>query len=129
MKPLTLYIMKSDDGVVHPDSIMSFGDVIEETVYVKDRKLDKTVKGCSTDWFCYIFSNEYIEKELRDALPLYFYQDVYDIIVFMQKAIRGNNIKFYQSPRLFRRNIKLKGMLPCQKNLPHIRALDGFLVI
>ena len=129
MNPLTLYIMRSDNGVHCPQSIPSFGGVVENSIHLEDRALSKAVRKCETKWFGYIFSNEFLEIDLAESLPLYFDQEFYDVIILMQRAGKGENVKFYQSPRLFKRNILLKGMVPLHKNFNHVRALDGFLEV
>lgn len=129
MKPLTLYIMKSDNMVVCPESVVSFGGVVEEVIFLDNRNLEEAVKSCKTRWFGYIFSNEYLQVDLGVELLLYLEQDKFDVIIFMQRLLVDDKFKFLQSPRLFKREIKLKGMYPLTKNFTHIRALDGFVEI
>ena len=127
IKPLTLFVLKADNGKELDNTIDSFGDVIEEIVLLDNRNLEKAVKKCKTEWYGYVFSDECLEKDLTEALPLYFNQKVFDVIVLLQRQVKGDNIKFYQSPRLFKRKIKLKGMVPLKNNYNFVRALDGFL--
>jgi len=132
MRPLTLYIMESDNQVYNvPRLVSSFGDVVETIIRVPDRNLAEAVKGCETEWYGYMYSNEFLSEEYVEALPIMLGNNGFDIEAWVLFEKRGEEGKetYGMSPRLFKRNIELQGMLPLVSSKERLqRSLDGFVV-
>jgi len=130
MKPLTVYIMPADKNEIPLAKIMeSFGDVVEEFVLMPNRDLSESVKRCQTEWYMYVFSNEYLSEELMEALPLLMDQNDYEVfVIYERETINKVERKYGQSPRLFKSHIELNGMMPVLSDENVLqRAIDGFL--
>ena len=63
--------MDADKNELPLATIMdSVGDVVETFVLMSHRNLADNVKSCETDWYMYLFSNEFLSGELTKALPV-----------------------------------------------------------
>ena len=129
MKPLTLYIMVADKNHLPLGTIQdSVGDVVETYVLLNHRNLAEFVKDCETDWYMYLFDNEYLSKELTDALPVLMKSNFDVWVMFEKQNIGDDKYRYGRSPRLFKKGIELKGMVPLKLNeLIVEKVLDGFV--
>ena len=130
MRPLTLYIMTCDvpEADLPLETIMdSVGDVVETYALLNHRNLAEFAKDCQTDWYMYLFSNEKLDDNLKNVLPLLLESDFDVWVMFEQKKLK-NEIKYGLSPRLFKKGIKLQGMVPILDDQMSLeKALDGFV--
>jgi hypothetical protein len=80
-----------------------------------------------SDWFAVFFDNEYVSPDLRAAMLTIIEKDVdIDCFVFMEMY---PNEKVFQSPRMFKKHIKLRegGFMPTDKSSKFERILDGWI--
>ena len=130
MKPLTVYIMSCDvpEADLPLGTIQdSVGDVVEKYVLLNHRNLAEFVKGCKTDWYMYLFSNEHLSEDLTKVLPILL-ESQFDVWVMFERQKHEGEYKYGFSPRLFKSNIALKGMIPLtDEGILIERALDGFI--
>ena len=129
MKPLTVYIMDADKNELPLATIMdSVGDVVESFVLMSHRNLADNVKSCETDWYMYLFSNEFLSEELTKALPVLMESEFDVWIMFERRKDNKGEYKYGLSPRLFKKEIELIDMLPLLPTKDSIeRVLDGFV--
>ena len=129
MKPLTVYIMDADKNELPLATIMdSVGDVVESFVLMTHRNLADNVKSCETDWYMYLFSNEFLSEELTKALPVLMESEFDAWIMFERRKDNKGEYKYGLSPRLFKKEIELVDMLPLLPTKDSIeRVLDGFV--
>ena len=129
MKPLTLYIMVADKNHLPLHIITdSVGDMVETYVLFDHRNLAEFAKDCKTDWYMYLFDNEYLSKELTDALPVLMESDFDVWVMFEKQNIGDGKYRYGRSPRLFKKGVELKGMVPLKLNeLLVEKVLDGFV--
>lgn len=129
MKPLTVYIMDADKNELPLATIMdSVGDVVESFVLMSHRNLADNVKSCETDWYMYLFSNEFLSEELTKALPVLMESEFDAWIMFERRKDNKGEYKYGLSPRLFKKEIELVDMLPLLPTKDSIeRVLDGFV--
>jgi len=129
MKPLTVYIMDADKNELPLATIMdSVGDVVESFVLMSHRNLADNVKSCETDWYMYLFSNEFLSEELTKALPVLMESEFDVWIMFERRKDNKGEYKYGLSPRLFKKEIELVDMLPLLPTKDSIeRVLDGFV--
>jgi hypothetical protein len=80
-------------------------------------------------WFGYIYDDEIISRELRDALPTLLNHEQNNFYVFFKKDGEGESMKVFKSPRVFRNHVQLqKGLLvPVNPLLRNRYILDGWI--
>ena len=129
MKPLTVYIMDGDKNHLPLATIMnSFDDYVEEFTLMPNRDLASAVDNCQTDWYMYLFDNETLSEGLRKALPILMESNFDGWVMLERQTNDEGQIVYGRSPRLFKRDIKLKGMVPLNVDeLLVEKVLDGFL--
>ncbi len=79
-------------------------------------------------YYMYMYDNEYLSKELRNAFPAMLRMANIHFFSFYQRNIETE--KFFLSPRLFRSDVKLKNLFPKGADfLEHENILDGFIEV
>ena len=121
--------MDADKNELPLATIMdSVGDVVESFVLMTHRNLADNVKSCETDWYMYLFSNEFLSEELTKALPVLMESEFDVWIMFERRKDNKGEYKYGLSPRLFKKEIELVDMLPLLPTKDSIeRVLDGFV--
>jgi len=126
---VTLYVFPADndvEGKNFENVVNSVGPVVNEAVLVKDRNISEMAKCCETEWFGYIFTDEYIPMPLCMALP-HFLISEFEIVICMR---RHDDRRISRSPRFFRNHVGIVDgtMLPEEGfRYNKITALDGFI--
>ena len=128
---MTLYIFPCDNPELHnPERAKaSFGNVVQFSRILETRRLDLE-KDFQTPWYGYIFSDEYLDDEVKTALPIFLASDQFDCLVLMKKAMVDGKIKVTQSPRIFRKDVRLMEDTHIPENPQRLRferMLDGWI--
>ena len=83
-------------------------------------------------WFAFLYGYEYLDENLRNAIPLLVQNSNYDIFIFFKKVYKSGNMITSQAPRLFRKHIRMQPLclLPATEDLysPYERILDGWIL-
>jgi len=133
---LTLYLLPCDNPKLHnPERAReSFGDVVRFTRTLKSRRLDLE-RHFPTIWYGYIFSDEYLDDQVRDALPIFLASDQFDALILMKKELIDGcedacAVRVTQAPRIFRKHVRLEEGKHIPRD-PHLlifeRLLDGWI--
>jgi len=128
---LTLFVFPCDNPELHdPERAKtSFGNVVQFSQILKSRRLDLE-KDFQTPWYGYIFSDEYLDDMARNALPVFLASDHFDCLVMMKKTLVDGKIKVTQSPRIFRKDVRLMEDTHIPENPQRLRfekMLDGWV--
>ena len=130
---LTLYILTCDKPELHEPkkAIKSFGDI--ECIYCKMKhrniRSDMKANPITTKWYGYIFSDEMLEEDAMNALPIYLEQGAFESLIIMKKEIIEGVPRITQAPRIFHRSVKLQddAFLP-EGECKFERMLDGWII-
>jgi len=128
---LTLFIFPCDNLDLHDPkrAKSSFGKIVQFSQILENRRLDLE-QHFETPWYGYIFSDEYLDDQAREALPIFLASDQFDCLVLMKKVIINGKIKITQSPRIFRKDIRLMENTHIPENPQRLRferMLDGWI--
>lgn len=128
---LTLFILPCDNKDLHdPERARaSFGDIVRFSQTLKNRRLDLE-KHFPTPWYGYIYSDEYLDDQARDALPVFLASNQFDCLVLMKKVLVDGKMKITQAPRIFRKDVRLVEGKHIPKNPQRLRfekMLDGWV--
>ena len=129
---LTLYIFPCDKPPLHdPERAKkSFGSVVQFSCLLEDRRLDLE-KDFQTPWYGYIFSDEFLDELAMRALPVFLASNQFDCLVMMKKTIKNGQLRVFQSPRIFKKDVKLIENLLIPENPQRLRferMLDGWIL-
>ena len=127
---LSLYIIPCDNPLENrpEETEKSFGDVVTNTVVLGHRRLYEVDEKINP-YYCYMFSNEVIDEQLRESIPIFLKTGI-DYFVLYRRRLVGDNNSFFISPRIFKAGILLceDVMLPTnQRKLSFIKILDGWI--
>jgi len=83
-------------------------------------------------WWMYVYSNEWLSIDLRNALPTYLYLDYdqYEAYTLIKEVDINGSTRYFQSPRIFAKYIRLRegSLLPIgHDELRLTRVLDGVI--
>lgn len=128
---ITLFVLPGPKEL-REKAVKSFGEYVEHVVYLyhDDFCIANNKSRLFTNWFCFIYSYEWIDGELREALPVLMENKDFDFFVFYKKVVVNGEVVFSKAPRLFRFNVEmLPGILmPASVNdLKHDTILDGWI--
>lgn len=104
---------------------------VRAVFYMEEADLKKANDQCMTDWFLYLFEDEYMNAKLKEALPVCMASSSHDLFVFLQKVQHDNgDMKVFQSARMFRKGTqKFDSLLPVDFDANRIeRILDGWIL-
>ena len=130
MSDLTVFILPADFG----DNIKRLKDSFKKTlkeidvefVELNHRNISKEQYKVETDWFSYLFSNEYIQESLAVAIPVFLRHAQEDCLTLVYRNISKE--QYSQAPRIFRNFVKIKDMMPLKTNKYSFnKILDGFI--
>ena len=124
---LTLYIMKTHhENKCVADLYLSISGLwIDRLVVGTVDEINEDKKD--TDWYLILFDNEKVSPDLRNAISTILNVDPkIDVFIFMEKHLDD---KFTQSPRMFRKNVRLQpdSFLPEDNGYKYERILDGWV--
>ena len=127
---LSLYVLPCDNPDLHnPDrTVDSFGDVVNRAVILEHRRVSE-IKEQLNDYYCFMYSSEVIDEELRESLPVFLKED-FDYLVLYSRRLVGSNHSFSISPRIFKAYIRLCNdiMLPVgQEKMTFVKILNGWI--
>lgn len=132
---LTIYVITCDHPEKHkPEkAIKSFGDIISISCKMSHRNIRKEMQAnpIMTDWYGYIFSDEILDKEAKEALPVFLEQSGFGSLILMKKEMHENKPRFTQAPRIFHKSIILKDNTFLPENPDECkfeRMLDGWII-
>jgi hypothetical protein len=134
---LTLYIIPSDDKKDPKETIKSFEGLATKVVLFDSRELHK-IDEQESEWWCFMFDDEVIDKNLKDYLPVFLKDDSFDCFQLFKRVrvpVEGTKdkveTKFFLSPRVFKKGIKMQeghSYMPVDvENLKSTRVLDGWI--
>jgi hypothetical protein len=124
-KFLTVYLV--DRG---GDRDTAVNSVINLEPLIVDKKKGTPCTGfynCSTDWYMILFTDEYLEEVLCNALP-YFMQADYDYYNVYRCMDDGESQRYFVSPRLFRKGVILNKQGEPSSDYVGTAILDGFIM-
>jgi len=130
---LTLYVLSCDKPELHkPElAIKSFGDTVGVLYQMTHRNIkdEPKVNPITTKWYGYIFSDEMLEEDAMNALPIYLEQGAFESLIIMKKEIIEGVPRITQAPRIFHKSIKLQDnvFLP-EGECKFERMLDGWII-
>ena len=126
---LTLFILKtSEENKSVKETFQSLEGIDHEGCLVKNiEEINNSEKN--TDWYLVLHDNEYLSVDLKEAVKNILTMNLtipFDALIFLQKDLVG---KFYQSPRLFKKHVRLKenSLLPEDDSMKMVRILDGWV--
>lgn len=109
---LTLFVLPGDNrGFSRPNrAIASFGCNVNTIIELSHRnKITEYNNIIKTDWYCFLFDNEWIDMELKEALSIFLKMAMWDVLVFWKKVKDKNGEpRFYKVPRIFRKHVILE---------------------
>ena len=106
-------------------AVRSFWNVIL-TFQIMSSGINK-ITDHEAEWFGYVNEDEWIDKDLAEALPKYLESD-YDCLVLYKKVRAGGKERFFFTPRIFRHTVKLDLNLLPPEDVFSTRVLDGWLI-
>lgn len=119
---LTMFILPADNENCFHKCIDSLMSIPAKAIPLTNRNLEEV--EFDTDWYGYLYADEYLSDELIVAIPI-FLESSFDVITLLR---RHENNRYTQAPRLFRKGIRLKCRVPIE--IPkerYTRALDGWI--
>lgn len=122
MMNLTLFVIPGDDPrkADLDKAIRSFGHCFKVRV-LRDRRIDLVCGEVETEWFAYLYDNEYLEVELKEALPIFLLDTTLDYMIIWKKARSGGMpSQVSRAPRIFRAGTVLQE----GKLVPDGRVID-----
>lgn len=124
MATLTVFIIPGDNPRLLETTCGLLG--LDVTYYnLKTRGIPTEI--VETDWYGYWYHDEFIESSLAKALPTFLNQDTYNVIALAKRVIIDGKITaFGVSPRIFRKEVALQGLMP-YGDINTTRVLDGWL--
>lgn len=133
---MTLYVIPCDNPKEsNIEKLKESAKDICDVIHVLDhRRLDEM--SPETEWYAYLFSNEWFDDSLTFALPMFLEDRNYDYLVLYKKVqedISGAVVpKMFVAPRIFRSHIKLEGegsLIPRNPDdLKFVQVLDGWIM-
>lgn len=128
MSDLMLFVIPSGnkDLMDFHRTVASFGPGIQYEA-VKPKEI--LTRKIETPWYCYMFDNEWIDEELKEALPILLEQNL-DYYILMKKVFIGARLAFFNTTRIFRSKVKLNNGLGIKSPSGFIgtRILDGWIL-
>lgn len=128
---ITIYTIPCDDPkkTNYKRLEESLADMEAKIVKLDHRRLGE-VREEDNPWWGFLFSNEYMDKNLVKAIPV-FLQHQFDYLVLHKKSIFNGEVKVFTAPRLFRAHVHLEeghSLVPKNpESLKFERVLDGWL--
>lgn len=121
MKDLTLFILTvNNEKSDVKKTIDSFGDLIAASIFIDNLcGLNKVKK--LTDWYGIMYDDEWIQDELKVALPIFFKECKADAFVIYKKIGK----RMYLCPRFYRKNVKLMEGSPIPE--PSVTQIETIL--
>ena len=127
---LTLYIIPGDNKGDPARARKSFGDIVTVVSVLKSRRIDQL--SLKTEFYGYIYDNEYLEEAVMRALPVFLDSAHFDCLILFKKVMNEHGrAQFFRAPRIFKSHIKLKNdeLVPeMSKGLRFETLLDGFVL-
>jgi len=133
---LTLYVIPCDNPEqANIQKLKESAEGVADRVEVLDhRRLDEVEP--ETEWYAFLFSNEWLDEGLKFALPVFLEQTDSDYLILYKKVVENNFgtlvPRTFIVPRIFRSNIKLIGndrLVPVgQEDLRFLQVLDGWIL-
>lgn len=122
---LTVYLI--DRGGDKKKAIRSISK-LEPSIIEKPKGTACTGLGnnCKHDWYMILFTDEYLEDILCDALP-YFMASDYDYFNMYRCMDDGKNQRYFMNPRLFRKGVVLNKNGEPGSEYVGTSILDGFI--
>ena len=136
---LTMYILPCDNPERSDfnKSRESLSTVANRIIELDHRNLNQ-IGNHRAKYFGFIFSDEWIDDGIKESIPLYLAQKRpdFDILVLMKKVLENTNgirnDKIFQSPRIFRKDIKIESagnLVPVEpEKYKFMRVLDGWIL-
>lgn len=131
---LTIFVVPHAEEIAKPktkfENLKNMPEV-NAVHYMPSHDLNAANDLCQTEWWIYLFEDEYMNSKLLEALPICMASPGHDIFVFMQKVKHDNgDMKVYQSARMFRKDTQeFDNLLPVDFDAERIeRILDGWIL-
>lgn len=121
----TLFVIPGDNRLLPDRAIESFGNLVSRSFILPHREIP--FHKVRTEYFGFLYADEYIETRLRCSLVSYFRNPIWTALTLAKMVVVKGEMKFYQSPRIFKRGVILKEDLTPKENCWHIRVIDGFI--
>jgi hypothetical protein len=122
---LTIYLI--DRGGNKKKSISSVANLEPKIIEKSKGTPCSSFANCSTDWYMILFTDEYLEEKLCDAIPFFLESD-YEYFDIYRCMDDGKTQRFFKSPRIFRKDIILNRQGFPEKDKVGTAILDGFIM-
>jgi hypothetical protein len=122
---LTLFVVQSCADPKDPGpTVRSFEGLASEIYFVPDIK-SINEQMVQTDWYAVIYDDEHIDEPLMEGLKVFIKESQSDMLILMKKKKDA----FFRGPRLFRRDVMLRGdtLLPEKEGVEFDTVLNGFI--
>lgn len=132
MLALTVFILKSGRKQTDIEKLtMSIPDSIHARYVTIDRLSVIDDYKPETEWYMVLYDNEFISPSLAKSLHVYMHHD-FDFYIIMKRIYNDDgNMEVTQSPRLFRKPVKLSrdSLMPINsEKLKSERIMDGWIL-
>lgn len=106
-------------------------NLIDTYTFSNPKDLNETIQKAVKErfnWVILMYDNEVLSEGIRQALPVYFKMNTFDILILYKKTKEN---KTYMIPRVFKSTIEIDGdkMIPKggYEGIPWETALDGWI--
>lgn len=121
---LTVYLV--DRGGDREKAINSLKELEPVIVDKPNGTTPTSFSKCETDWYMVLFSDEYLEEKLRDAIPFFMESD-FEYFNVYRMMDDGVSQRYFVSPRLFRNHVVLNKHGEVNGDYVGTSILDGFI--
>jgi hypothetical protein len=112
------------------ESIWKIPDLEEVIIELNHRDIGLVQNLVQTDWFGYLFSDEYISEDLAEAIPVFLKCSTEDCLTLILRKEEDLKPIYSQAPRLFKRHVIIDGMQPSkQHEYTYNRVLNGYILV
>jgi len=130
MENLTVFILPSGGTKKSLKKLMDSFSGISCIFFILSNAESLLEQEINTEWYCFLYDNEWLEKDLTDFIPTLLKANQWDYYLIHKKVkIDGKN-RFFIVPRIFREKVKLKAndFTPLDTYLPYERVLEGWIL-
>ena len=136
---ITVYVIPCDSPERSDYSKVteSLKPVADNVIWLEHRRLNER-REHKTPYFGFLFSDEWLDVGLQEALPIYLSQKKpdFEYLVLFKRVIENvqgvRNTKIFQAPRIFRNDIIIAegdSLVPeNQESYKFLRVMDGWIL-
>lgn len=139
MKSLTLFIIPGGPAGAgdYNRVVSSLEGVVDYVEFLSDRRVDLASRDVRTDWYMFLYNNEWVDPKVKQAIPV-FMEYPFDAIVLFKLVYERQDKDYYTElenriftvPRIFKKGVILneEDLTPkWAHRLKFERLLDGWV--